>query len=334
MCKTSTTLMKAELGNYILTGAGFSKNWGGWLSQELWNFLIGHAEVQQDEKLKELLWNNIDNGFEHALCEAKQRAENNDEWKKRYGNLQKVVSQAFKEMNALFDDVSNFCQGDYEIQKFIAEFDIIFTTNQDMLVEKRFSSLAENLCIPGIKSRYPGAFRGAAYLNDCSGIIDRDTQYPDSQGYNAPVDHAYIKLHGSSNWFTSQGGNELMILGGEKAAQIAGNTLIKSYFDILREKLSEPKSRLLILGHSLLDFHINEIIFEAIRNYGLKFYIWNNSGLKDLMKNLEKDPNYDEQFFKQGLIGVSIVSLQYILKEDSIREFEFARIKREFFGKA
>ncbi len=332
--------MKAKLGNYILTGAGFSKNWGGWLSQELWNFLIGHAEIQQDEELKELLWNNIDNGFEHALFEAKQRAENNTEWKKRYNTLQKAVSQAFKEMNALFKDIANFNfgQGEYAIEDFLARFDVIFSTNQDMLVETRFQNLLsgnshkkigrDNISSVGIPGMSPKP--------DASVFESMDREkvwYPTGKNSISYNQVPYIKLHGSSNWFTSQGGNELMILGGEKAAQIVGNTLIKSYFNILREKLFEPESRLLIKGHSLLDFHINKIIFEAIKNYGLKFYIWNNSGLKGLMKNLEKDSNYDEQLFKQGLIGVSTASLQHILKEDSLREFELARIKREFFGK-
>lgn len=326
--------MKAKLGNYILTGAGFSKNWGGWLSQELWNFLIGHAEVQQDEELKELLWNNIHNGFEHALFEAKERAKNNAEWEKRYNTLQKVISQAFKEMNSLFGKSKIFPkdQGEYDVQDFLKKFDVIFTTNQDVLVEARFMKL--KFFIPGM---------GAKLLQSVIEVQNirhqEQIRYPNEESLSSDIRAnsisgvPYIKLHGSSNWFTSQGGDELMILGGEKAAQIAGNTLIKSYFDILREKLSKPESRLLILGHSLLDSHINKIIFEAIRIYGLKFYIWNNSGFKGLMKNLEKDPNYDEQLFKQGLIGVSTVSLQHILKEDSIREFELARIKREFFGK-
>ena len=47
---------------------------------------------------------------------------------------------------------------------------------------------------------------------------------------------------------------------------------MKYYFNTFQEKLSSPGSRLLILGYSLTDFHINKIIFEAIEENDLKFW--------------------------------------------------------------
>ena len=113
---------------YLLTGAGFSKNFGGWVSSELWAYLIGHQKIQNNEELKELLWKNKDKGFEDALYEAKKNAVNDEEWKENYKILQEVISQAFKEMNESF-----LCptqeQGIYIIEKLFKRFNAVFTTN-------------------------------------------------------------------------------------------------------------------------------------------------------------------------------------------------------------
>ena len=38
----------------LLTGAGFSRNWGGWLASEAFEYLIGCGELDSD--LRTLLW--------------------------------------------------------------------------------------------------------------------------------------------------------------------------------------------------------------------------------------------------------------------------------------
>jgi hypothetical protein len=38
----------------ILTGAGFSRNWGGWLASEAFEYLLGCPELSAD--LRDLLW--------------------------------------------------------------------------------------------------------------------------------------------------------------------------------------------------------------------------------------------------------------------------------------
>src|SRR5262245_52500715 len=49
----------------LLTGAGFSRNWGGWLADEAFEYLLGCSRVSS-----ELLWRYKGNGgFEAALSE-------------------------------------------------------------------------------------------------------------------------------------------------------------------------------------------------------------------------------------------------------------------------
>jgi hypothetical protein len=52
---------------YLLTGAGFSRNWGGWLANEAFEYLLGSPEI--DDYLRSILWQTklSGEGFEGAL---------------------------------------------------------------------------------------------------------------------------------------------------------------------------------------------------------------------------------------------------------------------------
>jgi hypothetical protein len=42
--------------HYLLTGAGFSANWGGWVASEAFENLLGTPEIMADPNLRDLLW--------------------------------------------------------------------------------------------------------------------------------------------------------------------------------------------------------------------------------------------------------------------------------------
>ena len=50
----------------LLTGAGFSRNWGGWLASEAFEYLLGCTEI--DEETRRLLWES-GGGFEDTLAD-------------------------------------------------------------------------------------------------------------------------------------------------------------------------------------------------------------------------------------------------------------------------
>jgi hypothetical protein len=56
----------------LLTGAGFSRNWGGWLSSQTFEYLLGSPEL--DDDLRALLWRSKEacGGFEDALAELQE----------------------------------------------------------------------------------------------------------------------------------------------------------------------------------------------------------------------------------------------------------------------
>src|SRR5882724_13451012 len=54
----------------LLLGAGFSRNWGGWLADEAFEYLLGHQEI--DDGLRQLLWKHKGKGgFEAAVDEQR-----------------------------------------------------------------------------------------------------------------------------------------------------------------------------------------------------------------------------------------------------------------------
>ncbi len=57
----------------LLLGAGFSRNWGGWLANEAFEYLLGCPEVIANADARAMLWKHKDaQGFEGALGEARR----------------------------------------------------------------------------------------------------------------------------------------------------------------------------------------------------------------------------------------------------------------------
>jgi len=120
----------------LLTGAGFSYNWGGMLASEVFSYLIGCDEI--DDELRRLLWR--DRNFEDVLA-ALQRA-TDDEGKRRYQLLVSALAGMFNGMGQAFMqrefEFRNPPDTRYSLQSFLARFDAIFTLNQDTLLEQKY----------------------------------------------------------------------------------------------------------------------------------------------------------------------------------------------------
>lgn len=129
--------------NYLLlTGAGFSHNWGGWLAAEILEYLIGCKEVYSDNYLKNKLWELKDKGFEEALGQIQLEYENNnrEEDKERLKSFNKSLLEMFDTMNKNFvpnnhDTYNKICSIITPLEPLLAEFNAIFTLNQDLLLE-------------------------------------------------------------------------------------------------------------------------------------------------------------------------------------------------------
>src|SRR5260370_3280580 len=92
----------------------------------------------------------------------------------------------------------------------------------------------------------------------------------------------YIKLHGSSRWFSN--GDELLIMGANKHAAIERHRVLKSYHDEFRRCLALPNTRLVVIGYSFQDEHINSEIYESWQQSRFRMMVIDPNG-RDVVRN-------------------------------------------------
>jgi hypothetical protein len=327
--------------NYILlTGAGFSRNWGGWLGDEIFEYLIGCKEIHSDGHLRYTLWECKDKGFEEALGQIQLEYNNNysEESRDRVKNFNKSLLDAFDAMNRNFVQNNSFCDANNKIRKIIepiqpllAKFNAIFTLNQDSLLEQVYQPYRcphlinpwEGLYIPGMKpideqntpissnflwkSNSDGGYRINTIIPTMNPIDNEEFALDDNKY------QPYFKLHGSSNWKNREDEN-ILIMGSNKSKLITAHPILAWYSDQFSDYLSKPKTYLMIVGYSFKDTHINDIIIKSVKeNKDLKLYIINTSGTDSI-------PNDIKDILSTTIVGASRRPLTESVKSDAIEE--------------
>ena len=111
----------------VLTGAGFSHNWGGRLARKI-NTAVA-MRLQDDNHLADLLHRNPN--FEEALIELQNEAATSARpgTAERLQKLETAIADAFTTMNSNLAAASfNFCNDlKYSLPEFLVLFDAIFT---------------------------------------------------------------------------------------------------------------------------------------------------------------------------------------------------------------
>ena len=115
----------------LLLGAGFSRNWGGWLANEAFEYLLGCPEISRNEYLRDLLWRHrASGGFEQALSEVQGFNLNPQEHEAHLDALQKAVVDMFHDMNQAFFQLTRWEPRNDKartVATFLTKFDAIFT---------------------------------------------------------------------------------------------------------------------------------------------------------------------------------------------------------------
>ncbi len=109
-----------------LLGAGFTRNWGGWLASELTGELCGRVDGDEDviRRLKKA------RNFERVLGEIRQEANRGVTEQHRFERLQRAVLATFDEMNRMLAARTfevNHQNSSRWVATFLSEFDVIFT---------------------------------------------------------------------------------------------------------------------------------------------------------------------------------------------------------------
>jgi SIR2-like domain len=318
--------------HYLLTGAGFSRNWGGWLASEAFEYLLGAPEI--DDYLRNTLWaaKLRGEGFEGALSivQAAYTSDKSVENKDRLDKLTRAVIGMFTAMQAAFNKL-DYRNSDLRLQQFLSKFDAIFTLNQDTLLETlyagdvRWSERWYGSYLPYIKfieeppQPYPFVLREP---------LTQDTECIARENYQ-PI----YKLHGSYNWFAEPKGERLLVMGGNKTSSIKAFQVLKRYQEEFLNTLSLPDSHLMVIGYSFCDPHINNAI-QAGAIKGLKLFIIDTLGVDVIDRRNTRaqipEPVTDLMHaLMPRIIGASRRSLIEIINTDPV---ENEKVMRFFQG--
>lgn len=126
----------------LLLGAGFSRNWGGWLASEAFEYLLGCPQVDAD--IRRLLWSyKRKGGFENALAQLQDEfaRRRDSQTAQRLTKLQDAVRQMFADMDQAFAAIRIFepqNHRQYTVASYLIRFDAIFTLNQDLRMERHY----------------------------------------------------------------------------------------------------------------------------------------------------------------------------------------------------
>ncbi len=320
-----------DLGNtskrMILTGAGWSRNWGGLLAQEVWQNLSGDPSTQGNPRLRELLLG--EPSFEAALAAANGPAfEASDRQL-----LEAAVMAAFASMDREIDRPDHPINI-YKAQELVfrvvgsrqagVDTGYLFTLNQDLWPERHLYNDFVHHSPPPV---LPG-------IRPIQGVRGFDTNVPPygpalnttplaepSTSVRLRGATNVIKLHGSFNWRTTDGRNA-MVIGEGKADQIGADPLLSWYQDVFREVLCQGDVRLLIVGYGFGDPHINAIIADAVENHGLKVFIWDVGS--NLMQRVNAAPH--GAVIWKGLLSTCIRPMSEVFPANQAVTEEYKRL--------
>jgi len=319
------------MAHILLIGAGFSRNWGGWLAAEAFEYLLGCKEIQDNPSLGILLWQHKESGgFEAAL--AAVQAQGRGYGKDELAALQAAVIRMFDDMNNGYLGLTNGLefnsQVGFLVREMLVRFDAIFSLNQDLLLEYHYINDNISLCgarkwdaayLPGVRRTQPaGMLYGPQARREVQWIVG-------DEHFERPLRQQPIyKLHGSTQW-VDQNGSDLLVIGGAKTATISRTPLLGQYLRDFEARLSQPGARLMIIGYGFADGHINEIIQKTAQN-GLRCFIIDPLGV-DVANPTRNVPVRVANPMENLIIGASRRTLREIFSGDRV---EYAKIMRFF----
>lgn len=314
----------------LLTGAGFTHNFGGFLAREMWSKIFNNPLVQANDEARKLLLSDFD--FESVYSAKMSRGE------ETIKVIREAVEAAYKDLD---ETVKNWgfnhdnptalnTYGLGELFNFISskgsDKGWFFTLNQDLYMERK----------NGYRS--PGASFGQPSVDKDGGGGVKLVTLPDQAGIEKAKsvlnNASYIKLHGSYGWISSHGGNQ-MVIGKNKASDIDQEPLLKWYFEIFQNLIYEGGKKLLIIGYGFADNHINDILLKGVQEHDLNLYVINPTDPETFKNKLEGKPahlvSYEvSKYIKiwDGVKGYFPYTLRQIFPPDQSKTTIFQEIKK------
>jgi len=248
----------------LLTGAGFSRNWGAPLASQVFSSVLSDRDIDGETRGKLIA---SGGAFEAVLAELQVSTDREDQ--RCYEALITSVVGIFNGMNQSFMqtqfEFENPPSVHHSVAAFLSRFHAIFTLNQDTLLEQHYNPHIGppmnwgHFQHPGMRFMQPYTPTGSRY--DKFAIMEPNPPFTTIPGSGA---QPYMKLHGSVNWVESSRGKCIVIMGGAKAVSIGRIPILTWYQNEFRQMLTRPSARLMVIGYSFSDEHINDAIVEGL----------------------------------------------------------------------
>jgi len=319
----------------LLTGAGFTKNFGAPLAGEMWELIFNHREVQRHQCLRELMLTDFD--YESIYYQVLDEPYSEQE----KDSLLSAVSEAYAALDTIvrqwkFRSDAPFPVNIYRLRRFILRFEGIegspgyfFTTNQDLFVERQCEGDRLHLRYPGLARPYTRSSDGTIPREEHLALPSEDKLQRRKSEDLRVSRFFYMKLHGSQDWISSAGDRNLVI-GKRKMQQIGREPLLAWYSELFKEVLLAGNRRLMVIGYGFGDDHINKAIATAIREAGLRLHIICPSRPEKFLPELNGKPFGTE--IRAGLAGYYPHSLVDIFPGDQSETQALRSITENFFG--
>jgi len=274
-----------------LLGAGFTRNWGGWLASELIGELCGRLIDRPN--VNQLL--RLSGNFEQVLAARRALAErepSNEQALEDVRRLEEAILTSFASVNAALARLpdlrlSGTSDMRCSIRQFLARFDAIFTLNQDLLLELHYDGM-------GLESRgrwqhyyFPGIVLTRGWLRERREERVGQTLLVGNVPVAPPDRYQPVfKLHGSVNWRTDEGGR-VLVVGTAKEKAAPGSELLRWYHEEFRRYLMRVDTRIMVIGYGFADQHINSLLLDAAKRASLAMYLVDPKGREALSAHPE-----------------------------------------------
>jgi hypothetical protein len=273
--------MKAQQ-HILLTGAGFTHNFGAPLAAGVWSRLVSHPRVQASDKLRQHL---LGGGFDFEAIYQDVRTGNG--WgQTEQDTLRTALDEVYKEIDEVTVPLSIGSGRPYPIELLAIQRELVgsfaggsadpgffFTLNQDLFIERMIFN-GPTLHIPGVNcggvwfssaGQPPRGAPTAHQLPSTDALARMGNMF---QGHEL----MFVKLHGSWNW-RSHTGEPGMVIGGGKPTQISQEPLLNEYYRAFEEVMRLPDRRVLCIGYGFRDEHVNRTLASAGENHGARIWI-------------------------------------------------------------
>jgi hypothetical protein len=144
----------------LLTGAGFTCDFGGYLADEMWSLIFSHPKIQDNKHIRQLMLRDFNyESIYHAILYTNSMPLQHEEWREddRQAIKSAMIDTYWKLDQSIYNNRYTFARDFQTLNRFIGKFftpgktSYFFTLNQDIFVERIYGLFGNDIELPAIR---------------------------------------------------------------------------------------------------------------------------------------------------------------------------------------